>query len=77
MQTRRLFGLFLTTLGLALFATSVSAAVFHCNLRIGSGVIAAISILFLALGAIVLIMDIFEIWLSRGQAALVDGLQAG
>jgi hypothetical protein len=77
MRTRRLFGLFLTTLGLALLATSVSAAVLHFNPRMGSGVVAAISILFLALGVIVLLMDILEVWLSRGQAALVDGLQAG
>ena len=58
-------GLFLTTLGLILFATSLSAVVLHYDLRIGSGVVAAISILFLALGAIVLIMDILEVWLSR------------
>ena len=39
--------------------------------------VAAISIPILALGVIVLIMDILDVWLSRGQAALVDGLQAG
>jgi hypothetical protein len=34
------------------------------------------SILFL-IGIVLLIMELFETWLSRGQRALVDGLQAG
>ena len=38
--------------------------------------VAATSTLFFALGLIVLIMVILEAWLRRGQAALVDGLQA-
>jgi hypothetical protein len=77
MRTRILLGLFLTTLGLVLVAASLSAAVLHYDLRGGSGLVAAISILFLVLGVIVLIMDIFEVWLNRGQPTLVDGLQAG
>ena len=77
MRRRRLIGLILTTLGLVLFATSLSAAVLRYDLRISRGVVAAISILFLVLGVVVLIVDILEVWLSRGQAALVDGLQAG
>ena len=32
---------------------------------------------FSVLGVIVLITDILEVRLSRGQATLVDGLQAG
>jgi membrane-bound ClpP family serine protease len=34
------------------------------------------SILFL-IGIVLLIMELLETWMSRGQRALVDGLQAG
>ena len=34
------------------------------------------SILFL-IGTVLLIMELLETWMSRGQRALVDGLQAG
>ncbi len=76
MRTRKLLGLFLTTLGSILLAASLSAAVLHYYLRIDSGVVAAIGILFVVLGVVVLNTDILKVWLSRGQAALVDGLQA-
>ena len=40
-------------------------------------ILAAIgSILFLT-GIVLLIMELLETWMSRGQRALVDGLQAG
>ena len=77
MRTRKLLGLFLATLGLVLPAASLSVAVLYYNLGIGSGVVAAMGILFFVLGVEVLITDILEVWLSGGQAALVDGLQAG
>lgn len=38
--------------------------------------LAVIIILFLVLGVIVLVMDISEIWLSRGLTTLICGLQA-
>ena len=36
-----------------------------------------IGVLLLVLGLVLLIAELMEAWLSRGQRALVDGLQAG
>jgi hypothetical protein len=76
-RTRKLLGLCVTILGLVLVAASLSAAVLHYELPLDSGAVAAIGLVFLAVGLIVLITEIFEGWISRSQAALVDGLQAG
>ena len=49
MRKRELLGLFLKNLGLMLVATSLSATVLHYAPGVGSGVVAAIGILFLVL----------------------------
>jgi hypothetical protein len=77
MRTRKLLGPSLVELGPMLVAVSLSAAVFHHTLPISNDLVAAIAILFPVLGLIVLITGILEGWLSRSQAALVDGLQPG
>ena len=42
-----------------------------------STMIIILGVLLLVVGMSVLIREMFESWLSRSQAALVDGLQAG
>jgi len=37
----------------------------------------AVGVLLCVAGFVLLIMELLETWLSRGQKALVDGLQAG
>jgi hypothetical protein len=76
-RTRKLLGLCVAILGLVLVATSLSAPVFHYGLPFNEGIVAAVGLVFLAVGLIVLVTEIFEGWVSRSQAALVDGLQAG
>jgi len=77
MRSRRLLGLCLTALGLVLVAAALSAGILHIELSIGIGWLAVLAILLLVIGLIVLITELLEGWLSRSQAALVDGLQAG
>ncbi len=40
-------------------------------------ILAAIGSILFLIGIVLLIMELFETWLSRGQRTLVDGLQAG
>ena len=72
-----LFGLLLATCGLFMVGISLSAAVFHYALPADNLVVAAFAILLLVIGLIIVLTEIFEKWLTRSQAALVDGLQAG
>jgi hypothetical protein len=77
MRARRLVGLSLTGLGLVMVAAAVSAGILHYALPIGPGWLAVLAVLLLVIGLILLITELLEGWLSRSQAALVDGLQAG
>lgn len=77
MRARRLVGLSLTALGLVLVAAALSAGILHYALPIDTGWLAVLAVLLLVIGLIVLITELLEGWLSRSQAALVDGLQAG
>ena len=77
MRSRRLIGLALTGLGLVLAAASLASVILHYALPVGVGWLAALAALLLVIGLIVLITELIERWLSRSQAALVDGLQAG
>lgn len=77
MRTRRLFGLLLAVIGLALAAASLAAATFRYVIPFGSVTLAVLAILILVVGLIILITEAMERWLSDGQAALVDDLQAG
>ena len=76
MRPRKLLGLCLTTLGPAIVAVPEGSAVFHVVLPVNSILVVALAVLFLLAGLIVLVTELFEMWLNRGQAALVDGLQA-
>jgi hypothetical protein len=52
-------------------------AFFHFVLPVSSVLAVGVAVLFLVVGLIVLVTELFEGWLNRSQAALVDGLQAG
>ncbi len=77
MRARRLLGGSLTVLGFVLATGGLMATISHYVLPLGNVVMATVGILMLAAGLIVLITEVLELWLTRGQAALVDGLQAG
>ena len=77
MRARRLLGGSLTVFGFVLATGALIATISHYVLPLSNVVMAAVGILLLAVGLILLITETLELWLSRGQAALVDGLQAG
>lgn len=77
MRARRLLGASLTILGFVLATGALMASVSHYLLPLGNILMTAVGIPLLAFGLIVLITEILEGLLSRSQAALVDGLQAG
>lgn len=64
-------------MGFVLATGGLMATISHYVLPLGNVVMATVGILMLAAGLIVLITEVLELWLTRGQAALVDGLQAG
>ena len=60
-----------------MIASSLIASIAHLALPLANALVGAIGVLFLIVGLLVLIAEILESFLSRGQVALVDGLQAG
>jgi len=64
-----LFGLVTCLAGISFWFVSV-----HSPLDLS---VAIIGVLFLVVGILIFITEMFESWLSHNQAALVDGLQAG
>lgn len=60
-----------------MIASSIIASISHLALPLGNALVGGIGVLFLIVGLLVLITEILESFLTRGQVALVDGLQAG
>ena len=52
-------------------------ALTHSLLSLNPVILIAGGTLLLVIGLFLLIADLLEVWLARGQRALVDGLQAG
>jgi hypothetical protein len=72
-----LLGLVLAICGLSMVGASLSAAMLHYTLPSSNVVVAAFALVLLVIGLIIVLTEVFEKWLTRSQAALVDGLQAG
>jgi len=67
----------LLLVGLVMFVAGFISWLFGVLLPVNPTVMVVFGILMSAVGLIIFITDLFEAWLSRGQSALVDGLQAG
>jgi hypothetical protein len=63
------------TLGIVLIAFAIVLMLIHYALFVP--VLGAAGALLLVIGVLLLITELMEDWLSKGQTALVDGLQAG
>jgi len=63
--------------GIVVIAFSILSFAVHYENFGGVPVIALVGAILLVVGLLLLITDLMENWLSKGQAALVDGLQAG
>ena len=70
-------GLVVFGIGVLLIVFSVLIMVTSYGLHLNPVAPGVVGVLLLLLGLFLLITDLFEMWLSRGQLALVDGLQAG
>ena len=64
-------------LGIVLIALSVGSMLLHLIPFPGIPLIGVVGVLLLVVGLLLLVTELVENWLSKGQAALVDGLQAG
>lgn len=77
MRSRRTKGLLAFGIGLLLVIFSIFSLVAHSEPFLNPVFLGVIGVVALVVGLFLLMTDLFESWLSRGQTALVDGLQAG
>ena len=77
MRSRRTKGLLAFGVGLLLITFSIFSSVTHTERFLDPIFLGVIGVVALVVGLFLLMTDLFESWLSRGQTALVDGLQAG
>ncbi|OFX17592.1 hypothetical protein A3K71_06010 [archaeon RBG_16_50_20] len=77
MKKRLLIAGCIIAIGLILIASSITASILRDTLPLGSSLLVGIGVLLLIVGLLLLISEIFESLLTRGQTMLVDGLQAG
>ncbi|MGD0177479.1 MAG: hypothetical protein ABSC50_11705 [Candidatus Bathyarchaeia archaeon] len=77
MRTRVLVALVLMALGVVLIAFAILSVLIRSAPFANVPILAAAGALLLVIGLLLLITELMENWLTKGQAALVDGLQAG
>jgi hypothetical protein len=77
LRPRIILGLGMIVLGILLVAVSIGSMVVRYTSSLNLTLLGGLGALVLFIGALLLITELLETWLSRGQAALVDGLQAG
>jgi uncharacterized membrane protein YcjF (UPF0283 family) len=65
------------TLGIVLIAFAIVSILIQYALFANVPVLGVGGALLLVMGVLLLITELMEDWLSKGQTALVDGLQAG
>ena len=77
MRIRLLIASCILAIGVTLIVSSVIGSILRDMLPLGNSLVGGIGVLLLIIGLIVLITEILESFLTRGQTMLVDGLQAG
>ena len=77
MRIRLLITSCILAIGVTMIVSSVIASILRDALPLGNSLVGGIGVLLLIIGLIVLITEILESFLTRGQTMLVDGLQAG
>jgi hypothetical protein len=76
LRTRIVIGVTLMAVGIVtMVGSALSLAVYSAGLNSVFGIIVGAGLILVGLA--LLVTDLMETWLSRGQRALVDGLQAG
>jgi hypothetical protein len=64
-------------LGVVLIGFSLGSMLAHYALYPNLPLLGVAGAVLLVIGLLLLVTELIETWLSRGQTALVDGLQAG
>ncbi len=64
-------------LGFALIGFSIGSMLTHSSSFLSIPALSATGAVLLVVGLLLLVTELLERWLIKGQAALVDGLQAG
>jgi hypothetical protein len=64
-------------LGIFFIALAIGSMLIHYAAYVSVPIFATAGALMLIIGLLLLITELMENWLSKGQTALVDGLQAG
>ena len=64
-------------LGISFVAFAIGSMLTHYAAYVSVPILATAGALMLIIGLLLLITELMENWLSKGQTALVDGLQAG
>jgi multisubunit Na+/H+ antiporter MnhE subunit len=77
MRAKKIASGILILFGFGVLVTSLVSWMLRLPVRFNSPLVAVVAAFLIAIGVLVLITEMFESWLNRGQAALVDGLQAG
>jgi hypothetical protein len=67
----------LMALGISSIALAIGSMLTHYAAYVNVPILTTAGALMLIIGLLLLITELMENWLSKGQAALVDGLQAG
>jgi hypothetical protein len=72
-----MISIILVSVGLLMLATGLGSWLLGMTLPVNSTTIVILGTAALVVGLIMFVTELFESWLSHGQSALVDGLQAG
>ena len=76
LRARKIIASTITVLGLIILAYSIVTALSH-GASLNVWLTATTGVILVVIGLALLITTLLEAWLSGGQTALVDGLQAG
>jgi ABC-type transport system involved in cytochrome c biogenesis permease subunit len=77
MKVRKMVSVILVLLGLVILIGNLVSWIVGAHFPLNSTLEMILGVLLLLVGVLIFITEMFESWLSHGQAALVDGLQAG
>jgi len=77
LKARKAVAVIIILLGLMTCVVGLSSWIVGAHSTLNLTVMIILGVLLIVVGILVFITEMFESWLSHGQAALVDGLQAG
>jgi zinc transporter ZupT len=77
LRPRSILAIAMMVLGILLAVFSIGFYLFHISSALNLALFGVVGAVLLVVGLLLLITELIETWMSRGQTALVDGLQAG